>query len=72
MIITRKFHHFPLDTAHLCCDCSEVGDNSRCCSCCGSHSLVNLANALNRTEPSQYEEEATLYRLEMNRGTVRA
>jgi hypothetical protein len=25
---------------------------------------VSLANALNRTEPSAYEEEAILYRLE--------
>jgi hypothetical protein len=50
--------HFPLNTAALCQDCSEVGDSLRRCACCGSRSLIALAPVLNREAPlGAYELE---------------
>jgi hypothetical protein len=58
--------HFPLNTAALCQDCAEVGDNLRRCACCGSRSLLALASVLNRDaeRPGEYELERALWSVE--------
>ena len=57
--------HFPLNTAALCQDCSEVGDSLRRCACCGSRSLIALAPVLNREAPlGAYELEQALWSVE--------
>ena len=57
--------HFPLNTAALCQDCSEVGDSLRRCACCGSRSLIALAPVLNREAPlGAYELERALWGVE--------
>jgi hypothetical protein len=57
--------HFPLNTAALCQDCSEVGDSLRRCACCGSYSLMALAPILNREEPlGAYELEQAVWSVE--------
>ena len=57
--------HFPLNTAALCQDCSEVGDSLRRCACCGSRSLIALAPVLNREAPlGAYELEQSLWSVE--------
>ena len=44
----RLYTHLPLASAYLCPDCSEIGDNSRQCACCGCAVLLYLEPILNR------------------------
>jgi hypothetical protein len=41
------YTHLPLKRAYLCPDCSEIGDNSRQCACCGWTALLYLEPILN-------------------------
>ena len=56
--------HISLSSAFLCPDCSEIGDNSRACACCGNRALLSLANALNREVPDSYAMEEVLFAIE--------
>jgi hypothetical protein len=57
--------HFPINTAALCQDCSEVGDSLSECVCCGSRSLIALAPVLNReVSLGAYELERALWSVE--------
>lgn len=40
--------HFHLDTAYHCENCNCVGDDGSACACCGSRSLLSLANLMDR------------------------
>lgn len=34
--------HIELSKAYLCLDCDCIGDNSRQCAACGSHSIISM------------------------------
>jgi hypothetical protein len=59
-----KPQHFPLTVSYFCQDCKEVGNSSRSCACCGSRSLLSLANVLNRESLDDYGTEKALYEIE--------
>ena len=58
--------HVHLSEAFLCCDCQCIGNRSQSCACCGSHSLLSLANVLNREQldVSDCEVEEAILALE--------
>ena len=47
MLLT-ELQHFPLSEAFACLDCEAVGNRSQACAHCGSQSIFNIANVLDR------------------------
>ena len=62
--------HFPRSSSALCQDCDQIGDNLKACACCGSQSIIALANCAiaptvnNSDTPSEYAIERALLRIE--------
>jgi hypothetical protein len=55
-----RHSHIPLDRSVLCLDCDCISDGIATCSCCGSKSLLLLANLLNRT--SEQDSASRMWR----------
>lgn len=60
--------HFPLTASVLCTNCECVSASISACCCCGSRSLISLANILNR-QSDEIAIESVLFELE--KGLVR-
>jgi hypothetical protein len=52
-----KHSHIELSRASLCCNCESITDSPSACSCCGSHSLISLAQILNKSREDCAIEE---------------
>lgn len=63
-----KPEHFPLTASVFCTNCECVSASVSACCCCGSHSLISLANILNRSQ-EEIAIESVLFGLE--KGLVR-
>jgi hypothetical protein len=62
-MIKAKLQHFHISETVFCCNCECFSTSRGSCCCCGSHSLLNGANILNRDTVDDYAREAVLWQL---------